>query len=378
MTRRFHALLTSRKCLLLCALCCVLWATAAANAADVAKKQYLQIVLLGDSVTWSARAPYGRRYADCLETAVQKRCGADWVVDVAACGAGGNTAEQGFARLQQDCIAYDPDIVVINFGANDSFRGFTPASFEKVYGKLVDTVGRETKARIVLETIPTICQKRHPKRDHELAIKHGGLENYIELFHAVIRATAKANGLPLHDRFAIFHERLAKDASVNELLIRGDGVHFTLAGNELFGQSLADIIVPLIPKDRSRAGQNAAAWLKKAEANSALQECRAALEAGTLGKLLTQRTTPRRLLLQQCRSFARRAATIAGSSTLAQRALATERLAAGLLALQRTRVPYCRAADCRKASAAWGLSQLDGVEATTPMKTLADDLRAVE
>jgi len=52
-------------------------------------RKYLQVVLLGDSWTWSARTPYGRRYADFLELELQIIMGDQWVVDVAACGDGG-------------------------------------------------------------------------------------------------------------------------------------------------------------------------------------------------------------------------------------------------------------------------------------------------
>ncbi|NLF19761.1 MAG: SGNH/GDSL hydrolase family protein [Lentisphaerae bacterium] len=325
---------------------------------------YLQVVLFGASLTWSMRAPYGQRYADCLEQALRARLGGAIVVDVAACGAGGNTAREALPRLDRDVAAYQPDVVVVSLGANDCGRE-EKAVFEKAYVEVLQALAERTAALVVCETTPVLDEEWHAYRDRDFAKAAGGINRHIEAFtHEYVRRTVAARGLILHDRFRIYHDALAADPGVRERLIRRDGVHLTEAGNAFFAETLAERITAALPGRPTRPAGSAAEWLAKANGNAVLQAAMAAAQAddpAALRGVLLRDDPVTRLMLQQARSCARRAGAL--STDEAQRA-AAERLAAlaaAFLGMQRVLNPATPLA--ASGSRSWVEERLRGVDA---------------
>jgi acyl-CoA thioesterase I len=314
--------------------------------------QHLQVVLFGDSLTWSARAAYGKRYADFLEAELQAHCGTNWMVDVAACGDGSNTAGEGLARIERDCLAYRPQIVVLSFGGNDSVRS-TREEFRRDYAAVIDTIRTKTGARLIVESPVT---KDYTWKDAtNVAVRRS------------IGEAAAQSGLPFHDRFALFQQELARDPARSAALIRGDGVHLTIEGNRFFAHTLAGLIVPLWPATGTGAPDDALFWLRQAQSNTVFRQCCAALrDKGSLKAAPLQR-----LPLQQCRSFARHARALAGDAQVAQQALLAEGLAAGFLAAERALNRFPDAdPDCASDSVAWAMALLDGARADPLAGTL--------
>jgi acyl-CoA thioesterase I len=314
-------------------------------------RPYLQVVLFGDSLSWSARAAYGQRYGDYLEAQLQRQAGADCVVDVAVCGDGGNTVGEGLQRLERDCLAYRPDIVVLSFGGNDSLRS-TRTAFMRDYPALIETLKARTGARLIMESAVT--------RDYV----------WLDASNVTVRASigelAGRYGVPYHDRCALFRQELARDPARSGALIRGDGVHLTIAGNRYYAGTLADLMAPLPSPPPSAAGE-AEACLRRAESNAVFRSCCSALQGG-----LPLRQAPlERLPLQQCRSLARRAGTLAADADVVRRALVVERLAAGCLAAERVvhRFPDADPA-CARDSVAWAASLLETVKSEPLAETL--------
>ena len=299
--------------------------------------KFVQIVMFGDSMTWSSRAPYGKRYADYLECNIQNHLEQEWVVDVAVCGNGGNTAAEGLERIDRDVIEYSPDIVIVNFGGNDAIRAPSKNAFETSYRNVLDIIKGKTSAAIILETIPTLDEQWHSHRDNENAVKYGGIENYLEYFsHSYIREMAKEYNVPLHDRFKIYHQALGKDRSIREACIRTDGVHLTCEGNRYFAEILTRIAIDFLPKLQKKVPGDPPSWLTKALANPAYQSCSKAFEDDKLKQvLLAGDDIPHRLLLQQCRSFSRRAMTCSDDIKDTEKAADTQLLATGFLAALR-------------------------------------------
>ncbi|HRU05193.1 MAG TPA: GDSL-type esterase/lipase family protein, partial [Candidatus Brocadiia bacterium] len=75
----------------------------------------MKIVTFGDSTT----APRGKlkTYSDCLREDLSAKGVA---VEVVNAGIGGNTTRMALARFQTDVLDRKPDLVVIQFGINDS------------------------------------------------------------------------------------------------------------------------------------------------------------------------------------------------------------------------------------------------------------------
>ncbi|MCM8788348.1 MAG: GDSL-type esterase/lipase family protein, partial [Candidatus Omnitrophica bacterium] len=162
-------------------------------------KNFLEVVLFGASMAWSPNAAIGERYADFIEGKLSSALGESWIVDVAACGDGGNTAQEGFERIERDCLSYQPLIVVLSFGANDSIRAPDREQFKLFYRKIINHIKQNATEHIILETIPTLDQKLHSQRNNPLALFYGGLESYVEFFsHFFIREIGKNEKIPVH------------------------------------------------------------------------------------------------------------------------------------------------------------------------------------
>ncbi|MEM2110610.1 MAG: SGNH/GDSL hydrolase family protein [Candidatus Bathyarchaeia archaeon] len=342
--------------------------------------RFLQIVLFGDSLSWSWRAPYGKRYADFIETEIQRHID-DCIVDVAACGNGGDTAELGLQRVERDCIEYSPHVVVMNFGVNDPFKT-SKAKFENAYQALIETILKKTKAFLILETIPFLDEKRFRQYPPPQQAFCGGLESYLERFsHSFIREMANKYSLLLHDRFEIFHREFGKTPSLSERLIRDDGVHLTIEGNKFFASTLAEMIITLASKIQF-SSDDAALWLEKAKQNPIYRECCVMLENGRLEQALLSTVTqgkenlPKRLMLQQCRSFARRAYALATDGETEYEALLTERLAAGFLAAERALNPFCE--EALTGSVEWATQKLYDVRSELLAQKLIDYLQEIK
>lgn len=299
------------------------------------KKTFVQVVMLGDSLTWSANVPFGRRYGDFIESELQARLGDQVLVDVAICGDGSNTAGQALVRLERDVLPYEPDAVLINLGGNNVIR--ETAYAEKDLRAIVGEIRKRCpEARIILETVPTIIEKLHGSRNHPDVVKAGGFMHILKTrTHRLIRRVARQYGLPLHDRFGIFQAALKTDRSLNDQLICKDGIHFTVAGNRYFARSAADALADNLKCLPKPSALPAPVWLKRAENNAAFAECCRVLREGGLDLFLRNTGSWSRLMLQQARSYARRAECLAPNCAVRMRAKRVAAMAAAFSALQR-------------------------------------------
>lgn len=337
------------------------------------KKKYVQVVMLGDSITWSSNVPFGQRYGDFIEQELQARLGDRTMVDVAICGDGGDTAGQALARLERDALAYGPHAVLINVSGNNMLR--ESAYAEPDLRAIVRGIGkRRPHALIVLETIPTIIEKLHGYRNNPDVVKAGGLMHILKTrTHRMIRRVAKQYGLPLHDRFGIFQAAAAKNKDLNDRLICKDGIHLTAAGNRYFARSAAKALAEGLENLPKQPAKSAVVWLKRAENNAAFCECGRALREDCLELFLRSAGTWARLMLQQARSCARRAECLAANRTIRSRAGRVAALAAAFSALQRALpgevhqpIPHDKIANI-----AWALTQLK----TAPRDHRVDRMR---
>jgi acyl-CoA thioesterase-1 len=73
------------------------------------------IICYGDSITYGPRAVEGGDYPSYLALMVDR--------EVINAGGSGDTTEDGLDRLETDVLEEDPYLVIIEFGANDYFKG---------------------------------------------------------------------------------------------------------------------------------------------------------------------------------------------------------------------------------------------------------------
>jgi len=189
------------------------------------------VVCFGDSITHGAGLPNGQRYPDVLESLLPK-------TRVINAGIGGNTSQQGLARLETDVLAFRPQWVVMLFGTNDSAmtapgRFKVPVEqYEKNLREMIDRC-RQQKARAVLCTLPAIVHEpyftRHPRECYDA---QGGLDKILSNYGAAIRRVAEATGTPVVDLNAVFSRDLS--------LLRPDGVHPSDAGARKIAEKVAE------------------------------------------------------------------------------------------------------------------------------------------
>ncbi|HQL64499.1 MAG TPA: SGNH/GDSL hydrolase family protein [Candidatus Ratteibacteria bacterium] len=322
-------------------------------------KNFLQVVVFGDSLTWSPGVAMGERYADFLEKNLQDMCTDQWYCDVAACGDGGNTAEEGLSRIQRDCLSYNPHIVVLNFGANDSVRAPSKQQFMECYRKIINTIKHSATNHIILETTPTLDQQWHSQKNNPSAIFYGGLENYLEFFsHSFIRETAKLEDLILYDRFSLYHQKISEQPCLREKWIQKDGVHLTGEGNRFFAEGLASIIKTIIPEVHL-VQTNPETWLEDALLNPVYIECCESLQTGRLKEYFSEPQGLKRLMLQKTRSFSRRAMAFADNEELQNKAYTAYCLASGFMAAERIYTSQDK--EISEKSVRWAMSYLKNI-----------------
>jgi len=203
----------------------------------------LTVVALGDSLTYSRRNTPGARYCELLERELSSRLAGAAEVVVINSGVGGDTAQGGLARFDRDVAAHQPDLVLVEFAANDVIRR-EPEWFEDNLDKLTAAIADGTGARIVLSTGPYLVDRQNDYGE-EFA-EAGGLDNYmLTEMSARIRKVAGCRGAPVLDLHRVFADAIAGSEGAR-YINPTDGIHWTDEGNRLAAAAMADVAAPLL------------------------------------------------------------------------------------------------------------------------------------
>jgi len=204
----------------------------------------LKIVAFGDSTT----APRGALvvYSDLLRKELPSRGVGATVVNA---GVGGNTTQMARARFRKDVLARKPDLVIIQFGINDSatdvWRNVTKprvpkGRYEANLRYFVRTL-KAKGARVILMTPNPLrwtppLKKLYGKPPYD-PNDIDGFNVLLKEYAAVVRCLAKELNVPLIDVYAAF-EAYGKTAgrSVGDLLL--DGMHPNAKGHRIIADML--------------------------------------------------------------------------------------------------------------------------------------------
>lgn len=199
------------------------------------------LVMMGDSTTLCARNKEGHKLTELVQARLAEL---GRPVRVVNSGKGSDTAKGGYARLQQAVLDHDPDIVTLSFGLNDAGR-LEPAEFRDWMDKIIQAVRQRTRARLLLVTSTPFLDTRHSWGARFEA--EGGLDHRLNtLYCSAVRDLARQYALPVCDLHAHFKDRFAKEPALMDVLIMGDGVHLTDAGNRAAAEFLAPAIASLL------------------------------------------------------------------------------------------------------------------------------------
>jgi|LGOV01.1.fsa_nt_gb acyl-CoA thioesterase-1 len=207
--RRAVAGLTPTNLLLGCALC--------ASADDsLADAQPLCILAFGDSLVAGFAVPRKAGFTVQLEKALTA---AGCSTEVINAGIPGDTSAGGRARLEQ-ALAVEPDLVLLEFGANDNLLGLHPANLEANLEAIIQ--------RLQEGGIPVLLTGIEPLRDLG--------ENYRTEFTEVFARLAAKHRLPFYANF------LAGVAGRPELN-KADGIHPNPKGVKEIVRRLAPLVI---------------------------------------------------------------------------------------------------------------------------------------
>jgi lysophospholipase L1-like esterase len=220
-------------------------------AALAGQTKALRIVAFGDSTT-APRKTIENVYADRLAEALGKEGVA---VEVINAGVPGNTTEHARKRFERDVMARDPDVVILQFGINDSaidvWRN-PPATGPRVgkgrYEENLRHLIRTLKARGVKVILMTPNPLRWTAKTKRLYGKPpydpddpDGFEGMLPAYRAAMRQVAEQEEVPLVDVFAAFMAYGQQEGrSVDDLLL--DGMHPNDQGHRIVAERLREEI----------------------------------------------------------------------------------------------------------------------------------------
>jgi lysophospholipase L1-like esterase len=218
-----------------------------------------RIIAFGDSTT----APRGELvvFADLI----RERLNADApgaAVDVINAGVPSNTTEDARQRFESDVLSQDPDLVILQFGINDSaidvWKGDTASRirFETYVENLRTMVHRLKGAGV-----DAILMTPNPMCWTELMLSYyakppydtndpDGMNAPLRPYTQAVRDVAREEGVMLVDADAAFREyATAPGRAIGDLLL--DGCHPNAAGHRIE----ADLLMPALIEALRSAGK---------------------------------------------------------------------------------------------------------------------------
>jgi lysophospholipase L1-like esterase len=211
------------------------------------------LVALGDSTT--APRENLEVYAELLEKQLKARTPAARVINA---GVRGNNTEDAARRFQTDVLDHKPDLVVLQFGINDSAVDVwkqPPADKPRVdlkpfRGHLQFFI-RTLKTRGVKVVLMTPNPLRWTPRLRELYGKppyhledSEGMNRLLHTYMAAVRELALEESVTLVDVDAAFRNYAREHGSLDDLLL--DGMHPNQQGQRIVAEMLGKTVVDLL------------------------------------------------------------------------------------------------------------------------------------
>ena len=200
----------------------------AAGAADP-----VRLVALGDSLVAGFGLLPEDGFVPQLEAALRDR---GYRVDVIDAGVSGDTTAGGLARLDW-VLAENPDMMLVELGANDGLRGIDPDVARANLAAILD--------RLTEEGLPTLLAGMYAPPNFGPA--------YVASFNRIYPELAETYGVPL---YPFFLDGVATDPALNQ----GDGIHPNAAGvREIVRRILPAVIDVLEESGLAESADRAAA-----------------------------------------------------------------------------------------------------------------------
>jgi acyl-CoA thioesterase I len=180
-----------------------------------------RIICFGDSLTAGYGLDPGQSYPDLLQRELDRN---GYHYRVINRGISGDTTQDGLARLGSVLVEH-PQIVILEFGANDGLRGLPVSVAEMHLARLIEEL-RKPGAQVVLAGI-TLPPNYGPE--------------YVTRFDSMYTGLAKRYQLPLIPF-------LLAGVATRSNLMQQDGLHPNAAGTRIVVQNVLHTLEPLLRK----------------------------------------------------------------------------------------------------------------------------------
>ena len=152
-------------------------------------------------------------------------------------GVGGNSAREAMARYQNDVLAHNPDVILLEFGGNnnDPNKPERRVDDDEFKQHLADfKAGLPDGCKVLVITFPPIINENHLWGAHPF-FKETGVDKSLEGQRDIVRNFAAENGYPLLDLYKILYPNRY------EYLFE-DGVHLNPKGQRVFAEEAFKVI----------------------------------------------------------------------------------------------------------------------------------------
>ena len=179
----------------------------------------VRILAFGDSLTAAYGLSPGQGFVEQLASELKVQ-GYDAVIENA--GVSGDTSAAGLARLDW-ALSSNPQIVMLELGANDALRGLPPADT----ARNLDAMLTKLAARKI--KVLFLGMKAPPNLGPE----------YGDEFNAIFPRLAKAHGVA-------FYPFVLEGVAANPSLNQADGIHPNAEGAKIMAHQILPYLLPLV------------------------------------------------------------------------------------------------------------------------------------
>jgi acyl-CoA thioesterase-1 len=179
----------------------------------------VKVLVFGDSLT----SGYGLEQSSAFPARLEKSLRSEgYAVKVVNAGVAGDTSAGGLARLEWS-LASQPEVVIVELGANDALRGLDPAQTYKNLTRIIERLN-EAGCRVILAGMQ--------------APRNMGPDYYTK-FDQIYPALAERHELLF---YPFFLEGVATHAELNQ----SDGIHPNSAGVHLIVSGIQPLVVSVL------------------------------------------------------------------------------------------------------------------------------------
>jgi lysophospholipase L1-like esterase len=216
----------------------------------MAGSEIYRIIALGDSITEGTYggADEGQTWPFLVQSMLESK---GLQTEIINRGIPGETAPQGLLRFTRHVVDQQPRMVLVMYGANDSFIAYgyqkpmvTLAQFSQSMEQMM-LMAAENNILPVLMTTTPFSSVTYPDGE----IQHAGEQNKIlDQYMDRVRELAAANRAALIDHFRLWLENDREATGIAEFI--PDGVHPNVEGNRLIAKTVFDALVKIIQHDK--------------------------------------------------------------------------------------------------------------------------------